>query len=68
MKIEEAIVFLLATEGHGMTTESLAREINIRKLHLRKDGQPVTSKQVYAVCMCYKEMFAKEGTLIRLLA
>ncbi len=68
MKIEEAIVFLLATEGHGMTTESLAREINIRKLHLRKDGQPVTSKQVYAVSMRYKEMFAKEGTLIRLLA
>ncbi len=68
MKIEEAIVFLLATEGHGMTTESLAREINIRELHLRKDGQPITSKQVYAVCMRYKEMFAKEGTLIRLLA
>jgi len=68
MKIEEAIVFLLATEGHGMTTESLAREINIRELHLRKDGQPVTSKQVYAVCMRYKEMFTKEGTLIRLLA
>ena len=61
-------MFLLATEGHGMTTESLAREINIRKLHLRKDGQPVTSKQVYAVCMRNKEMFAKEGTLIRLLA
>ena len=68
MKIEEAIVFLLATEGHGMTTESLAREINIRELQLRKDGQPVTSKQVYAVCMRYKEMFVKEGTLIRLLA
>lgn len=61
-------MFLLATEGHGMTTESLAREINIRELHLRKDGQPVTSKQVYAVCMRCKEMFAKEGTLIRLLA
>ena len=43
MKIEEAIVFLLATEGHGMTTESLAREINLSKLHLRKDEQQVPS-------------------------
>ena len=66
MKIEDAIVFLLSTEGRGMTTDTLAQEINARQLHIRKDGQPVSSKQVYAVCMRYKEMFCKEGTLIRL--
>ena len=66
MKIEEAVIFLLSTEGRGMTTEDLAQEINSRKLHLRRDGLPVSSKQVYAVCMRYKEMFCKEGRLIRL--
>ena len=68
MKIEEAVVFLLSTEGRGMTTEDLAREINPRELHLRKDGMPVTSNQVYACCMRYKEVFCKEGRLIRLMA
>lgn len=49
-----------------MTTDTLAQEINARQLHIRKDGLPVSSKQVYAVCMRYKEMFCKEGILIRL--
>ena len=67
MKVEEAVVFLLATEGRGMTTEALAREINLRGLHHRKDGGPVTSEQVYAACMRYKEMFCKDGRLLRLI-
>ena len=29
MKLEEAIVFLLASSGHGMKTEQIAREINV---------------------------------------
>lgn len=66
MKIEEAVLFILSTEGRGMSTEDLALEINSRRLHLRKDGQPVTSKQVYACCMRFKEVFCKEGGLIRL--
>lgn len=28
MKIEEAIVYVLASYGHGMKTEQIAREIN----------------------------------------
>lgn len=67
MKIEEGVVFLLSTSGHGMTTDTLAREINLQELHLRKDGKPVTSEQVYACCMRYKEMFVKDGKLIRLM-
>ena len=50
MRIEEAIVYLLATEGCGMTTDTLAEQINLKRLHLRRDGQPVSSNQVYAVC------------------
>lgn len=67
MKIEEAIVYLLASEGHGMTTDTLAEQINLRRLHLRRDGQPVTSNQVYAVAMRFPEMFVKDGGLIRLM-
>ena len=67
MKIEEAIVYLLASEGHGMTTDTLAEQINLRRLHLRRDGQPVTSNQVYAIAMRFPEMFVKDGRLIRLM-
>ena len=67
MKIEEAIVYLLSSEGCGMTTETLAEQINLRRLHLRRDGQPVTSNQVYAVAMRFPEMFVKDGRLIRLM-
>ena len=67
MRVDEAVVFLLATEGRGMTTEALAREINLRGLHHRKDGKPVSSEQVYAACMRYKEQFCKDGRLIRLM-
>ena len=66
MKVEEAVVYLLSTEGRGMSTEALAHEINVRGLHLRGDGLPVTSAQVYACVMRYKEMFCKDGRLIRL--
>ena len=47
MKIEEAVVYLLSTAGCGMSTDTLARQINLQELHLRKDGKPVTSEQVY---------------------
>lgn len=66
-KIEESIVYLLASEGHGMTTETLAEQINLRRLHLRRDEQPVTSNQIYAVAIRFPEMFVKDGRLIRLM-
>ena len=46
MKLEEAIVYLLASSGHGMRTEQIAREINARGLYTRWDKAPVTDKQV----------------------
>jgi hypothetical protein len=45
MKIEEAIVNCLATSNRGMRTEQIADMINRQRLHLRKDGHPVTAKQ-----------------------
>ena len=43
MRIEEAIVYVLASSGHGMKTEQIAREINERKLFIRKGNIPVIS-------------------------
>ena len=49
MKIEEAILYCLATRNGGMRTEQIADMINRLRLHLRKDGQPVSAKQVFYV-------------------
>lgn len=45
MKLEEAIVYVLVKRNGGMTTDQIAAAINRQRLHLRKDGMPVTSKQ-----------------------
>ena len=67
MKLEEAIVYLLASSGHGMRTEQIAREINARGLYTRWDKAPVTDKQVYAVIMSHPETFCKSEGRIRLM-
>lgn len=65
MKIEEAIVYCLATSNRGMRTEQIADMINRQRLHSRKDGQPVTSKQVYAVVCKFSSIFCKaEGKIM----
>jgi hypothetical protein len=40
MKIEEAILYCLASQNRGMRTEQIAEMINRQRLHIRKDGQP----------------------------
>ena len=67
MRIEEAIVWLLSTEGRGMTAETLAEQINLRRLHRRRDGQPVGTSQIWAVVLRNPEMFVRDGKLIRLM-
>lgn len=67
MKIEEAIVYVLAERNGGLKTEQIAEIINRRKLHVRKDGQPVTSTQVYAVVMRNAAVFTKSEGRIMLL-
>ena len=67
MKLEEAIVYLLVKRNGGMTTDQIADAINQQGLHRRKDGQPVTSKRVYATICGFPEMFAKEAGRIMLM-
>ena len=38
MKIEEAILYVLAERNGGLRTEQIADIINRRKLHVRKDA------------------------------
>ena len=65
MKIEEAILYCLASSNCGMRTEQIAEMINRRRLHTRKDGQPVTSGQVYAVVCRFPDVFVKaEGRIM----
>ena len=65
MKIEEAILYCLASQNRGMRTEQIAEMINRKRLYTRKDGQPVTSGQVYAVVCRYPSMFTKaEGRIM----
>ena len=65
MKIEEAILYCLASQNCGMRTEQIAEMINRKQLHIRKDGQPVTSKQVYAIVCHFPDMFVKaEGRIM----
>lgn len=42
-----------------MRIGQIAEVINARKLHIRKDGQPITSAQVYAVVMRHLDTFVK---------
>ena len=67
MQLAEAIVYLLASSGHGMKIEQIAREINVRGLYTRRDKAPVTDKQVYAVIMAHPYTFVKSEGRIRLM-
>ncbi len=67
MKIEEAIIYAIASRNGGMTTEQIAEAINRNRLHIRKDGQPVTGKQVYAVICHYPSLFVKDCGRIMLM-
>jgi len=65
MKIEEAILYCLISQNRGMRTEQIAEMINSKQLHIRKDGQAVTSNQVYPVLCRFPDMFVKaEGRIM----
>ena len=67
MKIEEDIVYVIAQRNGGMTTQQIADAINSQRLHVRKDGKPVTSSQVYAVICRFQGMFSVVGGRIMLM-
>lgn len=65
MKIEEAIVYCLATSGRGMRSDQIAGMINRKRLHLRKDGMPVSAGQVFSVVVHNPHTFCQsEGRIM----
>lgn len=65
MRIEEAMLYVIAEHNGGLRTEQISNIINRRRLYVRKDGQPVTSAQVYAVAMRHPDTFVKaEGRIM----
>lgn len=67
MNIEEAIVYAIVSTGHKMSVDRIVDTINRRRLHVRKDGKPVSIQQVYAVIMHRQDIFVKEEGGIRLM-
>lgn len=67
MRLEQAIVYVLANAGHGMTTIAIAQAINEEMLYVRNDGKPVSDKQVYVMVRKFNQVFAREGGLIYLI-
>ncbi|MBQ8421477.1 MAG: hypothetical protein IJX11_04365 [Bacteroidales bacterium] len=67
MKIEEAIVYCLATANRGMRSEQIADMINSQHLHQRKDGRPVSSNQVCYVVSHNPDMFCFNSGRIMLM-
>lgn len=68
MKVEEAILLLLAERNGGMKAEQLSAEINRRRLCARSDGQPVSVKQVWWAVKSHSETFCfAEGRIMLLI-
>lgn len=59
MRIEEAITYAIMSDGHGKTTNQIVDAINRNGWHIRKDGKPVTSAQVYAVAAIPQSLLKK---------
>lgn len=65
MTLPEAITYALVRCNGGLRTEQIAALINRYQWHVRKDGQPVTSAQVYVTVMRYPAQFCKaEGRIM----
>ncbi len=57
MKIEEAMLYCLAERNGGMKAEQLCERINRERLHVRRDGKPVPTSQIWAVVHAFPETF-----------
>lgn len=67
MKIEEAMVYLLTTSRHGMKTEQIARELELRGLVPRRAGTPLDGKVIAAIVYRHPEVFCFNEGRVRML-
>ena len=66
MRLEEAMVYCLVTEGRGLSIPQLTYLINRERLHRRKDANPITEEQVWACYFRNRSTFVWEGGIIHL--
>ena len=66
-RLEEAMIYILATEGRGLTVPAMAYLINHHKLYIKKDGSRVTEAHIWRTIFVNPEIFVREGTIILLL-
>lgn len=52
------MVYLLATSQHGMKTEQIARELELRGLVPRRSGKPLDGKVIAAIVFKHPEVFS----------
>ena len=57
MKIEEAIVYVLAKRNGGLKTDQIAEIINRERLFVCKDGRPVSSAFVFRTVKMFPDTF-----------
>lgn len=57
MKIEEAIVYVLAKRNGGLKTDHIEEVINRERLFVCKDGRPVSSAFVYRTIKMFPDTF-----------
>lgn len=66
MSLQEAMVYVLVTEARGLSVPQIAYLINREKLHVKKDGEPVSEEQVWACYFRNRHTFVWEGGIIHL--
>lgn len=66
MRLEDAMVYVLVSEGRGLSVPQISYLINREKLHLRQDGNPVSDEQVWACYFRNRHTFVWEGGIIHL--
>lgn len=57
MKIEEAIVYVLAKRNGGLKIDQIEEVINRERLFVCKDGRPVSSAFVYRTIKMFPDTF-----------
>lgn len=68
MKIEEAILYVLARRDGGLKTDQIADIINRERLYVCKDGRPVSSAFVFRTIKSHPETFClAEGRIFLLI-
>ena len=66
MSLREAMVYVLVTEARGLSVPQITYLINRERLHVRKDGLPVTEEQVWACYFRNRHTFVWEGGITHL--